>query len=142
MTEKVSVADYRIQLNPEGSSNVVHVDQLWLDPCHQDRTNWVRNELFLLKDVNNMVDKGTLHSPTETVMMDISISCQTNDIESIIAKSNKNTARITVCRIWRRKGKHVRLVYYLQNDKLEVTVISGGLIIGICKDHTRQFGIF
>ncbi len=45
MSEKVSLVDYRIQLNPEGSSKVVDVDQLWLDPCHQGRTNWVRDKL-------------------------------------------------------------------------------------------------
>ncbi len=28
VTEQVSVVDYRIQLNPEGSLKVVHVDQL------------------------------------------------------------------------------------------------------------------
>ncbi len=45
VTEKVSVVDYRIQMNPTGPSKVVHVDQLILDPYHQDRANWVRDEL-------------------------------------------------------------------------------------------------
>ncbi len=45
VTEKVSVVDYRIQLGPERSSKMVHVDELFLDPCHQERTNWIRNEL-------------------------------------------------------------------------------------------------
>ncbi len=45
MTEKVSVVDYRIQLNPTGPSKMVHVDQLILHACHQDRVNWVRYEL-------------------------------------------------------------------------------------------------
>ncbi len=45
VAEKVSVVDYRIQLHQDGSSKVVHVDQLILDPCHQDRTNWIRGEL-------------------------------------------------------------------------------------------------
>ncbi len=45
VTDKVSVVDYRIQMNPTGPSKVVHVDQLILDPCHQDRANWVRDEL-------------------------------------------------------------------------------------------------
>ncbi len=45
VTGKVSVVDYRIQLKPEGSSKVVHVDQLWLDPCNQERTNWIRDEM-------------------------------------------------------------------------------------------------
>ncbi len=60
VTERVSVVDYRIQLNPDGSSKVVHVDQLWLDPCHQDRINWIRDDLTCLKDLNNVVAKGTL----------------------------------------------------------------------------------
>ncbi len=114
MTEKVSVVTYRIQLSPEGSSKVVHVDQLWLDPCHQDRTNWVRGKLARLKDMNNVVDKGTSPSPIEMVTMGVSISCQTNDIEPIFAKSNKNTPRITVHRSGRRTEKLVRLVYHLQ----------------------------
>ncbi len=41
--EKVSVIDYRIQLNPTGPSKGVHVDQFILDPCHQDRANLVRD---------------------------------------------------------------------------------------------------
>ncbi len=45
VTEKVSVVDYKIQLRPEGSSKVVHIDQLFLDPCYQDMTNWIRDEL-------------------------------------------------------------------------------------------------
>ncbi len=45
VTEKISVIDYRIQLNPIGPSKVVHIDQLILDPCHQDRANWARDEL-------------------------------------------------------------------------------------------------
>ncbi len=42
--EKVSVIDYRIQ-NPTGPSKVVHVDRLILDPCPQDRANWIRDDL-------------------------------------------------------------------------------------------------
>ncbi len=45
VTEKGSVVDCRIQLHPEGPSKVVHVDQLILDPCHQDRANWIRDKL-------------------------------------------------------------------------------------------------
>ncbi len=39
VTEKVFVVDYRVQLNSTGPSKVVHVDQLILDPFHQDRAN-------------------------------------------------------------------------------------------------------
>ncbi len=45
VTDKVSVVDYSIQLNLTGPSKVVHVDQLILEPCHQDMANWVRDEL-------------------------------------------------------------------------------------------------
>ncbi len=41
VTEKVYVVAYRVQLNPTGPSKVVHVDQLILDPCHQDRAKWI-----------------------------------------------------------------------------------------------------
>ncbi len=45
VTEKISLVDYKIQLNPTGPSKVENVDQLILDPCDQDRVNWVRDEL-------------------------------------------------------------------------------------------------
>ncbi len=38
--EKVSVSDYRIHLTLTGPSKVVPIDQLILDPCHQDMANW------------------------------------------------------------------------------------------------------
>ncbi len=58
VTEKVSVVDYAIQLRPEGSSKVIHVDQLILDLCHQDRTNWIRDELARKMD-DKVVNVGT-----------------------------------------------------------------------------------
>ncbi len=45
VTEKVSLVDYRVLLNPTGPSKVVHVDQLILDHCHQDRASLIRDEL-------------------------------------------------------------------------------------------------
>ncbi len=45
VAEKVSVVDYRIKLCPDGSSKVVHVDELILYLCHQERTNWITEEL-------------------------------------------------------------------------------------------------
>ncbi len=56
--EKVSVIDYRIQLNLIWPSKVVNVDQLILDPCHQDRANWVRDELAHQIDLR-VIDVGT-----------------------------------------------------------------------------------
>ncbi len=58
MTEKVSIVDYGIQLNPDRSSKVVHEDQLWLDTCHQDRTNWIRDKLAHRMD-DGVVNMGT-----------------------------------------------------------------------------------
>ncbi len=56
--EKVSVVDYRIQLNPTEPSKVVHVVQLILDPCYQDRANWVRDKLAHQID-ERVIDVGT-----------------------------------------------------------------------------------
>ncbi len=58
VTEKVSVVDYRIQLRPEGSSKVVHVDQLRLETCHQERTNWIRDEMAR-HQVERIATRGT-----------------------------------------------------------------------------------
>ncbi len=58
VTERVSVVDYRIQLHSEGPSKVVHVDQLILDPCHQDRVNWIRDE-HARKTGERVVNMGT-----------------------------------------------------------------------------------
>ncbi len=44
VTENVSVVNYRVQLSPTGPSKVLHVDQLILDNCHQDRANLIRDE--------------------------------------------------------------------------------------------------
>ncbi len=58
MTDKVSVVDYRIQMNPTGPSKVVHVDQLILDPCHQYRANWVIDALARRIE-EQVIDVGT-----------------------------------------------------------------------------------
>ncbi len=55
--EKVSIINYRNQLNPTGPSKVVHFDQLILDPCHQDRANWIRDELARQID-ESVIDVG------------------------------------------------------------------------------------
>ncbi len=59
MDEKVSIVEYIIQLTPERSSKVVHVDQLCLYPCHQERTNWIRDEL--VHQVDNRIAKRVFH---------------------------------------------------------------------------------
>ncbi len=91
VTEQVSVVHYRIQLKPEASLKVVHVDQLWLHPCHKDRTIWVRDELAHLKDVNNVVDRGTSPNHIEKVTVGVNIAHQNADTEPIITRSTKNT---------------------------------------------------
>ncbi len=81
--EKVSVVDYRIQLNPTGPSKVVHVDQLILDPCHQDRANWVRDELACQID-ERVIDVGTDPIVSQQTTVGVSIVWQNSDTDPII----------------------------------------------------------
>ncbi len=76
VTEKVSVVNYRIQLNLTGPSKVVHVDQLILDPCHQDRANWFRDKLARQID-EKVIDVGTdpIVSQQKTVGVSMSNLC-------------------------------------------------------------------
>ncbi len=111
VTEKVSVVDYRIQMNPTGPSKVVHVDQLILDPWHQDRANWVRDELARRIE-ERVIEVGT--DPIESRMMTVgvSIACQTSDTDPI---ANDNIALTsTVHRSSRPKRKPSHFYYYLQ----------------------------
>ncbi len=62
--EKVFVINYRIQLNPTGPSKVLDVDQLIIYPCHQDRANWVRDELARQID-EKVINVGTDHITTD-----------------------------------------------------------------------------
>ncbi len=113
MTEKVSVVDYRIQLNPTGPSKVVHVDQLILDPYHQDRANWVRDELARQID-KRVIDVYTDPIVSQQTTVGVSIACQTSDIDPIVVFNDKVAPMIIVLRNMRRKRKPHRLVYYLQ----------------------------
>ncbi len=88
VTEKVSVGDYRVQLNPTGSSKVVHVDQLIIDPCHQDRANWVRDELAHQID-ERVIDVDTDHIMSQQTTVGVSIACQTSDIDTIVISNYK-----------------------------------------------------
>ncbi len=88
--EKVSVVDYRIQMNPTGPSKVVHVDQLILDPCHQDRANWVRDELARHIE-ERVIDVGTDPIESRTMTVRVSIVCQTSDTDPIVI-ANDNIA--------------------------------------------------
>ncbi len=97
---------------------MVHVDQLWLDTCLQDRTNWVRDEIITLKDVNNVVNRGTSLNLTEKVTVGVSIECQTVDTEPIVFRRNKNTPRVTVCFLVPMKNP-ICLEFSLGNQVLE-----------------------
>ncbi len=111
--EKVSVVDYRIQLNPTGPSKVVHVDQLILDPCHQDRANWVRDKLAPQID-ESVIDVSTDPIISQQTTVDVSIACQTSDTDPIVVSNDKVAPTIIVCRSSRRKRKPHRFIYYLQ----------------------------
>ncbi len=113
VTEKVSVVDYRIQLNPTGPSKVVHVDQLILDPCYQDRANWVRDELAHQID-EKMIDVGTNPILSQQTTEGISIVCQTSDTDLIVVSNGKVAPAIIVLRSSRRKTKSHCFIYYLQ----------------------------
>ncbi len=108
VTEKVSIVDYRIQLRPNGSSKVVHVDQLILDPCHQERTNWIRDELASKID-DLMVEVGRDPLRPQQTTVGVSIACQTSDTDPIVISNNKVTPTIIACRSSRRKGSPVIL---------------------------------
>ncbi len=111
--EKVSFVDYRIQLNPTGHSKVVHVDQLILDPCHQNRANWVRDELARQIE-ERVIDVGTEPIISQQMTVGVSIACQTSDTDPIIVSNDKVAPTIIIFRSSKRKQKPHLLVYYLQ----------------------------
>ncbi len=90
VTEKVSVVDYQIQLSPDESLNMVHVDQLILDPCQQERTNWIRDELVHKMD-DLVVDVGTDPIRPQQMTVGVSIVCQTYDTDPIVVSNDKVT---------------------------------------------------
>ncbi len=87
VTEKVSVDDYRILLNPIGPSKVVHVHQLILDLCHQDRANWVRDEIAH-RD-KKVIDVDTDPIISQQMTVGVSIACQTFDTDPILVSNDK-----------------------------------------------------
>ncbi len=113
VTEKVSVVDYRIQMNPTGRSKVVHVDQLIHDPCHQDRANWVRDKLARRIE-EWVIDVGTDPIESRTTTVGVSIACQTTDTDPIIVANDNIALTSTVHRSSRPKRKPSRFFYYLQ----------------------------
>ncbi len=113
VTEKVSVVDYRIQMNPTGHSKVVHVDQLILDPCHQDRANWVRDEL-LHRIEERVIDVSTDPIESRTMTVGVSIACQTIDTDPIVIANDNISPMSTVRRSSRPKRKPSHFFDYLQ----------------------------
>ncbi len=95
--EKVSVVNYRIQLNSTGPSKVVHVDQLILDPCHQDRANWVRDKLARQID-ERVIDVSTDPIVSQQMTVGVSIACQNSDTDPIVVSNNKVAPTIIVLR--------------------------------------------
>ncbi len=89
VAEKLSVVDYRIQLHLDGSSKVVLVDQLILDPCHQERTNWIRDELAHKIVDDKVVDMGTDPIRPQQTTVGVSIACQTSETDNIVVSNNK-----------------------------------------------------
>ncbi len=108
--EKFSVVDYRIKLNPTGPSKVVHVDQLILDSCHQDRANWVRDELARKID-KRVIDVGTDPIMSQQMTVGVGIACQTTDTDPIVVSNDKVAIAIIVRRSSRQKRKPHRLIY-------------------------------
>ncbi len=104
MTEKVSVFDYRIQMNPTGPSKVVHVDQLILDPCHQDMANWVRDEIARRIE-EWVIDVGTDPIESRTTTVGVCIECQTSDTNPIVITNDIKVPTSTVHRSSRLKRK-------------------------------------
>ncbi len=114
VAKKVSVVDYMIQLCPDMSSKVVHVDQLILDPCHQESTNWIKNKL-----AHKIVDDKVVNVVTYPIRplqrtVGVSIVCQTSDTDPIIISNDKATPTIIVRRSSRSKRKPCHPIFYLQ----------------------------
>ncbi len=112
VTEKVSVVDYRIQLNPIGHSKVVHIDEIILDPCHQDRVNCVRDEIAHHDE--KVIDVGTDPIESQQTTVGVSIACQTFDTDPIVVSNDKTAPTIIVRRSSKQKRKPCHLIYYLQ----------------------------
>ncbi len=63
---------------------MVHFDQLILDPCHQDRANWVRDELAHQID-EWVIDVGTDPIVSQQMTVGVSLACQTSDTDPIVS---------------------------------------------------------
>ncbi len=69
-------------MNPTGPSKVVHVDKLIINPCHQDRANWVRDQLAHQID-ERVINVGTDPILSQQMTVGVRIGCQTFDTDPI-----------------------------------------------------------
>ncbi len=83
---------------------MVQVDQFILDPCHQDRANWIRDKLAHKTD-ERVVNMGTDPIRPQQTTMGVSIACESSDTDPIVVSNNKAAATIIVHRSSRRKRK-------------------------------------
>ncbi len=74
---------------------MVHVDQVILNPCHQDRANWVRDELVRQSD-ESVIDVGTDTIASQQTTVGVSIVCQTSDTDPIVVSNDKVALMIIV----------------------------------------------
>ncbi len=92
---------------------MVHVDQLFLDPCYQEKINCIRDELARRKD-ERVVKAGTYLIRPQQMTAGVSIMCETSVTDPIVVSNDKVTPTIIVRRSSRRKRKPCHLIYYLQ----------------------------
>ncbi len=92
---------------------MVQVDQLILDPCHQDRVNWVRDELARQVD-ERVIDDGTDLMVSQQTTVGVSIACETCYTDPIVVSNDKEAPTITVHRSSRQKRKRCCFIYRLQ----------------------------
>ncbi len=85
---------------------MVHVDQLILDPCHQDRANWVRDKLSRQID-EWVINVGTDPIVSQQTTVGVSIECQTSDTDPIVVCNDKVAPTIIIHRSLRPKRKPV-----------------------------------
>ncbi len=117
---------------------MVHVDQLILDPCHQERAHWVRDELAC-QIGERVIDVGTDPIVSQQMTMGVSIACKYSDTDPIIVSNDKVAPLIIIHRssIPNRKS----LVIRKRNARLEDTHLVYCLYIGIYRDDTRSPGV-
>ncbi len=64
VVEKVPPVDYTIQFAPDAKKKTVHYGELQLDPCDQDRPNWVKDKLMYHQLQNTVSTDRVVPAPT------------------------------------------------------------------------------